>query len=492
MNRNGMPAVLGLSLVAGKEEVYEFAVEDFSGASVGVDFNLFRVHITGEGGESHEVGSEVDGNVVKVTFPALGQGEYKWALVATDSSGVSDVLISGKLGVFWPDLKADSEPIRTPNRRAVVRWGDGRAVVRWQRTDFVKLAADSAQDALSEISKKMVVVEGFLALFDGKLSTAVYVDPATGHLIVGGVDQGVKVPGTDGKSPYVDADGHWKYWNDAQQVWVDGGSAIGKDGRDGTTIRRILAASYDDIPKSGENCNGGVYYYIPNGELYDIYAWFEADGWLRVDMKYDLADTDTYGLMKYGTDALVEQGAPVGRNAAGQARVPLATENEPGAVKTCGVSYTQCPVYTDANNNLTVPIVGGENASGALMLSVPLGVDVAGDMIFRAPGGGPGIAIASETHYGVVKKATDLSGEGYVSGEMFANNMPDVYSKEQVYTKEQTYSKDEVYSKEQSDERYVAKGGDFHLGVDVMRPEDFSSITRDPAIIYFVKRQANV
>lgn len=71
-------------------------------------------------------------------------------------------------------------------------------------------------------------------------------------------------------------------------------------------------------------------------QAYDVYAWVERDGgsagWVRVDMNYDLATASVYGLMKYATDVPVADGAPVGRNAEGQACVPIADAALPGAV----------------------------------------------------------------------------------------------------------------------------------------------------------------
>lgn len=70
-------------------------------------------------------------------------------------------------------------------------------------------------------------------------------------------------------------------------------------------------------------------------QAYDIYAWVEdgdSAGWVRVDMKYDIATSRTYGLGKLATDSLVAGGAPVGMNAEGQFSVPVADAAMPGAL----------------------------------------------------------------------------------------------------------------------------------------------------------------
>ena len=74
-----------------------------------------------------------------------------------------------------------------------------------------------------------------------------------------------------------------------------------------------------------------------SSEGYDVYSWVvlpdESEGWVKTSAAYDLATAEVYGLMKYGTDEVVRGGAPVGRNAEGQAFVPTAEFTVAGAVK---------------------------------------------------------------------------------------------------------------------------------------------------------------
>lgn len=141
-------------------------------------------------------------------------------------------------------------------------------------------------------------LEGFMVNWEDKIRSVIWVDPATDHLIIGGVDTMVKVSGDPGKSPYVDERGHWMYYDDNTEQWLDGGSArgddgfspyvdelgrivyrdpltgeiitgknvIGKDGRDGTSVVRHLLDYDGQLPTLEDNpelCNGGHIFYIP-------------------------------------------------------------------------------------------------------------------------------------------------------------------------------------------------------------------------------------
>lgn len=356
--------------------------------------------------------------------------------------------------------------------------------------------------------EKVETLDSKLEAFKDHLREQIVIDPVTGEWVVAGVgtgvkaqgdhgvsptvstgytwlvwddetrgwvDTGISVLGKDGKAPYIDADGYWMQWDALTQAYVRTGvRAEGRDGIDGTAVRFILVASYDDIPQSGETCNGGFRYLVrtegwavigdpaatgsgewdalelpayllpsefthlrvtgvmndnatpmhlavrtaagellglsknavtwnvgdvvtwefadavrvPNGatvqlflsgpvnpgsvrmtslianegvcrvrydnvwygertpyllawgagasDFYEVYAWVEHDGtsgWVRIDKTNELATSRVYGVMKYGTDMTVSGGAPVGRNADGQAFVPMAEYSMPGALK---------------------------------------------------------------------------------------------------------------------------------------------------------------
>lgn len=352
-------------------------------------------------------------------------------------------------------------------------------------------------------------LDGFLAKFDDEVRSVVWVNPENEHLIIGGVDTGCKVTGEPGKSPYVDENGDWQYWDDESKQWRNGGPARGddgfspyidaewhlvyrdpltgevrrsaepikgKDGLDGTKVRRIIVQSVDEIPTEGETCNGCYYYYVPLddappvaifapreerrasgkievngkalrlpepglsveeavedmaeklGELYpdaevriegegrevaivgwnepywavrnlpkedwdltlhvrmkrdgyDVYAWLEDPNgearWVHVGEANDLATTEIYGLTKLGTDAVVQDGAPVGTDETGNMRVPPADIAQQGSVR--------------------LSIEGRMEADGG-----GIGVDEQGRIWTRA---------ATRTEYGVVKTSYTGSTE---------------------------------------------------------------------------------
>ena len=163
--------------------------------------------------------------------------------------------------------------------------------IRDQVTELVEDVRATRQETEATVRR----LELFLVEFEDNVRSVVWVDPETEHLFIGGVDTMVKITGEDGKSPYVDSEGHWRYWDDESQQWLDGGPARGEDGfapyinsegymvyrdpltgevrtstqrvygvdgRPGEAVRRIIVQSYEEIPQDGETCNGGVYYYV--------------------------------------------------------------------------------------------------------------------------------------------------------------------------------------------------------------------------------------
>lgn len=90
------------------------------------------------------------------------------------------------------------------------------------------------------------------------------------------VESDTRAMAEDGFSPYIDSAGYWVYVDPLTGQVGRGPLAAGKDGLDGTAVRRILVDSYEDIPQEGETCHGGVYYYVRgdsenDGESVDIH-----------------------------------------------------------------------------------------------------------------------------------------------------------------------------------------------------------------------------
>lgn len=459
-------------------------------------------------------------NKVLLTVPELDHGHYWWELRATDAAGKECRLLYGTLAALTSaevarlgDAAEESEL-----RELTVEIGGGYArplILRWQAcsvaaslaadaaraAERAEAAADRAEVAEENVLGKLGAAQAFMESFNKALFEAIRV--VDNYLWVGGVNTGHYLRGQDGITPHIGTDGYWyvgtqrlgdrpAFGKDgitphitADGFWAFGEMkttvrAEGRDGIDGTAVRFILVDSYEEIPQSGETCNGGFRYLVrkegwavigepaatgngeweawevpsyllpsefthlrvpgalnangtavylmvrtaagevlgvsqnavswavgdvvtwefaeavrvPNGatvqlflrrspegvtgavpnegvllksllanvgvcrvryanvwygertpyllawgagasEFYEVYAWVEHDGsagWVRVDRTNDLATSRVYGVMKYGTDMTVVGGAPVGRNAEGQACVPLAEPALPGSV----------------------------------------------------------------------------------------------------------------------------------------------------------------
>ncbi len=240
--------------------------------------------------------------------------------------------------------------------------------VRKDAEDAVKLAQDSLG--------KLNALDARLAEVEGHITSAIVPNPVTNTWWICGSNTGYQVTGDPGKSPRLSAVGTWMIWNVETQEWDDteisaagedghspyvnaaghwctwnvltgeyrdtGLPAAGKDGIDGARVRRIIVPGKDHIPQSGETCNGGFYYYCPwydeaNDRHFDVYAWLESDdgsgSWVCVGEANDIATAEIYGLVRLGTDATVQDGAPVGNDAAGQMSVPHADFTTPGTVR---------------------------------------------------------------------------------------------------------------------------------------------------------------
>lgn len=240
--------------------------------------------------------------------------------------------------------------------------------VRKDAEDAVK----KAQDALGKLN----ALDARLAEVEGHITSAIVPNPVTNTWWICGSNTGYQVTGDPGKSPKLSATGTWMIWNVETQAWDDTGisaagedghspyvnaaghwctwnvltgeyrdtglPAAGKDGIDGARVRRIIVPGKDHIPQSGETCNGGFYYYCPwydeaNDRHFDVYAWLESDdgsgSWVCVGEANDIATAEIYGLVRLGTDTTVQDGAPVGNDAAGQMSVPHADFTTPGTVR---------------------------------------------------------------------------------------------------------------------------------------------------------------
>lgn len=334
---------------------------------------------------------------IEVVFPDMGVGRY---VIVIDHSGLNGEItrfLDGFAGYLEPRY-AIGEYLGGEDVVVTVCCGDGAHEVYALSGDLLKYstleaieamkAAEAARDAVLD---KLDLAMEFVASFNKALLECVQV--VNDYLWIGGVNTGHYLRGADGETPRYGSDGWWyigerrvgKARGDdgitphitSDGYWAFGSQktnvrAVGKDGINGAAMRRVLIQSLDELPKTEER---GVYYYLKDGEHYDVYVWLEPDGWVCVGEANDIATSEVYGLVKLGTDMQVDNGAPVGRDADGQMSVPLAGT----AVAGTGKISTSVEMSTSRKDGVI-----GKTANGELMAR-------------RARPGQPGVVEPSRT-----------------------------------------------------------------------------------------------
>ncbi len=255
MITNGLPAPLNITLVGGREKVVEMQVSEPSGAVRDMSYYTFSGKAEGVDGKVYEIEAWVEGDspdIVLMRFPALPDGRYKWVITAEAEDGTACALVSGALGVQWPQIKSLEGAVASPNRRVVVRYPeDSKAgIARWVSTSWLDAAVETALDAekgaraaadeLLVVNDKLAQAEALKQAFDGKISDFVQPDYNTGTWKVGGKDTGQPYKGADGKNADV--------------------------------ILRYEIDSVAELPSSGD---AGAYYYVKQGTK-------KATGWVRL------------------------------------------------------------------------------------------------------------------------------------------------------------------------------------------------------------------
>lgn len=469
MLTNGLPAPLNISLVAGKETARDFYVFNEDGSKRDMRFYTFSGLVTTVEGEEYELSGSVSGaqeHCVTMQIPALPMGTHRYSLNAASDTGEIESFVSGVLGVQYPDLSAlKIEPVESPTNAVIIKLpGDGGLVrALWAQTSLTQQAvmeainaANAAEAAAAEAERSknaaLVALQGaqaFMESFNKALMQSIQV--VNNYLWIGGVNTGHYLRGEDGETPRYGSDGYW-YLGESRVgkargddgitphitstgYWAIGSvvtnvRAAGRDGIDGASMRRIRIYSLDELPKQEER---GVYYYLKTDNGWDKYVWLHPDGWVCVGEVNDIATSEIYGLMKYGTDVQVDNGAPVGTNAEGQASVPLAGIAVAGTGKlgTATVLTEGGMVGMNAGGALMTP-VASEGAFGSVKLSTstPLTPSNSGNIGF---GEAKGLRAekASLTAFGTVKLGSQfgqsnpepyLVGIGATSDGRLANN----------------------------------------------------------------------
>lgn len=599
MAKNIVAAQLNYSMMEGVASDFVADVRDYLGEEVDLAAVTLSCKVFTEKGAEVDAAIEYIDGVYLVRLPILEQGRHRYEITHHIDTGETQVLVQGWIGCFavesWVAPEGD---INSPNRTLHISLADSKdrieagwlanaaaeyfakraenalegihieleEAVRDATAQAKESAAQAAASALSAESSKneaLTTLErahDFMESFDTALHEAVRVvdgylwigDKNTGHYLKG--EDGVtpeyidgywwvndemvgKACGEDGITPHITPDGYWAFG--AQKTNV---KAAGRDGLDGTAIRRKLIESVEQLPAEEER---GVYYYVPkeaakaeiafqtyeandiglyingrhvyvegnptteeewaeawlaainstiggltciscvdagtngwywarieadfigdyaNGTTieyglckygewagqtcpknfqpwgfrkmgsnggYDIYAWLAPDGWVCVGDANDIATAEIYGLMKYGTDSLIESGSPVGRNADGQATVPMADTALAGVGKlgTENIVTSGAAVGLTADGAFSVPLATFDTF-GAIKLGraerVPQGapVGVNGDGQARVPWAGLGTAgvICLGSQYGQSNPEPYIVGIGATSDHQLANN----------------------------------------------------------------------
>lgn len=235
-------------------------------------------------------------------LPSVDSGEYQYSLEYVDELGQNGVLLHGSMTaisrVTADELTeaADAAEVRVLEVYAGSLHG-GPLELRWAASSVAAMYAADAKESADkaeefadlvesfrdEVLETLKLVQAFMASFDEALRNAITV--VDDYLYVGGKSTGHYLKGTDGVTPHIGTDGYWyagsKKLSDrpafgkdgitpsitADGYWEFNGQktdvrAEGRDGLDGEAIRYILVDRYDDIPQSGETCNGGFRYLV--------------------------------------------------------------------------------------------------------------------------------------------------------------------------------------------------------------------------------------
>ncbi len=393
MNINFLGVELSLAVIADRESRVVLALESAEEALL-LDGVTFSAVVVAHEVESDMPIAAIDGLAgrVSLVIPPLPEGRHRFEVVATNDAGESSTLVHGWIGAFSMIYQQDVANCHDRTLRVIVPEREGDLLlVGWQASSAAMIAAEQAKawagdaqesaesvgdiieraetavETAEEAVDKLDVVDAKIALFDDKIASAVIPNPHTNTWWIAGKDTFVPVTGEDGKSPQISNVGTWMLWDeelysyvdsgekavpddgkspyisplgtwvtfDPLEGWIDTGvQAQGVNGLNGVSMRRVMIESVDELPEGEEL---GVYYYILNAQdAFDVYAWLEtpdgAGSWVMIGEANDIATAEVHGIVKLGTDALIEQGAAVGNDESGGLSVPLASIDTAGAV----------------------------------------------------------------------------------------------------------------------------------------------------------------
>lgn len=453
MAKNILAAQVNTSIMEGTESTFSVDVKDYLGADV--DISLVTLRCTLSNGDDCEIAWNAELGLHELTIPELTEGRYEYEIDELLDTGEAVALVTGVIGVFNRD--SWQEPVlstTSPNRTLRIVKADekGQIEATWLATSAAAGYAYESKknaDVLKDAMPLILQAAEFMKSFDEALRQAIKV--VNNYLWIGGVNTGHYLRGENGETPRYGADGYWYIGEErvgkargddgitphitSTGYWAIGGvvtdvRAVGRDGLDGRAMKRIRINSLDELPKNEEQ---GVYYYLKTDSGWDKYVWLHPDGWVCVGEVNDIATSEIYGLMKYATDAQVNNGAPVGTNADGQASVPLARIAVAGTGKlgTATVLTEGGMIGMNASGAMMTPVASvGAFGSVKLSTSTPLTPSNSGNIGF---GENKGLRAekASLTAFGTVKLGSQfgqsnpepyLVGIGATSDGRLANN----------------------------------------------------------------------
>lgn len=421
MNLDYIGAEQNFTVLAGVEPVYELEFER-DGVPLVVDHVTFDGVLRLPDGEVRPlvVGHTGQGNVLRVEFPHGDRlGRYGYEIGYTTEQGVRGRLAFGVLQVLSSELLLEeSGGLEFEGRRLLVKLpgvAGGHVQLVWRAGLEVLALVNEARAAV----RRLAGVEGtlervdaavrefrvFTASFREDVASVLVLNGATGTIWVGGKDTGMPYQGAAGAAPRINAYGFWEVLEDGKWVTLPY-CAVGKDGQDGASLRRVLLGGVDELP-AGEVA--GVLYYVPASEGYDVYAWVDPAGWLMVGADpYGLATEQNLGLVRLGVDSVVKEGAPVGMTADKRLAVPCASVYVAGAAKVSSgtVSDAGGLVHLSASGSLLVDMAT-ELVAGAVRLGSS-GVVAGGGAVGLNAAGGLEVVRASANQAGAVQL-----GSGY-------------------------------------------------------------------------------
>ncbi len=278
MNLEYVGAEANFTVLAGVSPEYELEfTRDGQPLPVsGVTFDGVLVDADGNRQELviHHAGLEE--NVLRVTFPhAEKVGRFDYEIAYTTQEGARYRLAYGVLQVLSTELLLEeTSGLEFDSRRLQVRlpgaagghvqlvWRAGMEIMR--AVEEARVAAEKlagVDETLAQLDAQVQEFRGFIVQWKDDLPSVLIMNPVTGTIWVGNTDTGQPYRGEDGKAPRVNARGFWEVFRDGRWVELDA-QAFGRDGIDGTAFRFILVDSYEDIPQSGETCNGGFRYLV--------------------------------------------------------------------------------------------------------------------------------------------------------------------------------------------------------------------------------------